>query len=72
MGIIKLTSSGCCEAMTINGCSGKCLLNIFFSFQGGATGIRLFECSSLVVFHIDYPLNVASGKAVLKPEAIKH
>lgn len=45
---------------------------MFLSFQGGATGIGLSECSSLAVFRIDYSLNAASGKGLLKPEAIKH
>lgn len=57
MGIIKLTSSGYSEDVAINGCSGKCLLSVF-SFQGETPEIGLFECSSLVVFHIDYPLKV--------------
>lgn len=45
---------------------------MFFPFKGEPQGLHFLECSSLVVFYIDYPLNVASGKGVLKPEATKH
>lgn len=71
MGIINLPHKVVLRIPTING-APESVIECSFLLRGNHRDWIFVGCSSLVVFHIDYTLNAALGKGVLKPEAIKH